>query len=899
MKYSNPSKLLSLSLGWILLIPFYCVSQGSISGTIKDSSGNTVSAAYVSIIYIKNEAGIHFQKSDEKGNYHFFLSDSLPLTDLAVKINAVGFIKSIKPIYRINTTIDFVLTPFIKELPSVTVKNKDMRLRIKGDTLNYVAADFIDKSDRSIADVIRKIPGVEIDDNGTIKYQGKAINYFYIDGDNILDDKYTLATKNLPPDIVEKIQVIENNQHIKMLNGIVPSEQPAINITLKDKAKTNFIHTAKLGAGTETTKEAEINSLAFRSRFKAINILKYNNTGSDPAEDVVSHNATDFANNLENNGTDNLINLGMAGSPSIKKNRFLFNNAGLFNINDFFKTKKDLSFRVNAYYLPDTQYQSYNFHSVYYLPADTIRYTEQQNIHRDLRILHAVVNANINTTKQYLNNSITVDYNTSADIAQLVTNNQPVLQNLNSTIKKISNNFNGIKLLPNGKFIEYFSFIGYDTKPQDLIVAPGLHSVFLNNNQSFAQTMQHASIPTFFTNNYVSYKISSSSLFQNYKAGFLLQNADVNSVLLLKQNNNAVTSLPDSFSNQLNWKKNKFYAEAEYRLDQGRSSIRVVIPAGYHSIKYTDTLFQKRAGFNGLIVTPSVLWKYKAGRENIVTAGYNYSSRLSNVGEAFPGIIMENYQSFISNNLPIQQTYTHSYNAGFDFRRSVKLFFINISANYIESRAAFIYSSILQNNIMKRIVVPLENTRYLSSVSVGVSKYVFSLKTNIYMRYTLQNTQSQQLQNNSLFPITFFSNYFTAGFTAKPSRFLSLNYESFYSWSDSHPRKDLISNLINQKTYNSRQLLDLMIFPSERFSIKFRNEYYYNTQPGQEASSFFFSDASIQYRFKNNTTDLELISSNITNSSLFSTLYVSDNSISESNYFLRPRSILLRISFRF
>lgn len=899
MKHPDRFKHFAASLGFFLLISFYGMSQGSISGTIKDSAGNTISGANISIIYMATGAGIDFKKSDEKGYYYFAIPDTIHHAGLAIKVNAIGFVKLVKPIKNIPSVIDFLLIPFTNELPRVIVKNSDTKFKIKGDTLNYTASDFADKSDRSIGDVIRKIPGIEIDDNGTIKYQGKAINYFYIDGDNILDDKYTIATKNLPPEIVEKIQVIENNQHIKMLNGIVPSEQPALNITLKDKSKTNFIHTAKMGAGTETTKEAEINSLAFRSRFKAINIAKYNNSGSDPVEEIVSHNAADFANAVESRVADNLLNLGLAGSPSIKKNRFLFNDAALFNINDFVKTKKGLSLRANAYYLSDKQDQSYHFLSTYYLPSDTIRYTEQQQTQRDIQTLHAVFNANINSEKQYLNNSITVEYTTHTDIAQLATNTQTLQQNLKSPTRKISNSFNGIKLLPNRKFIEYFSFISYDTKAQDLFVSPGLHTAFLNNNQPFAQTIQQVSAPSFFTNNYVSYKLSKNNVFQSYKIGFQLQDADINSDLSLKQNNNTITSLPDSFSNRLNWKKNKFYTEAEYRLEEGRNSIRVTVPAGYHSIKYADTGLQKSESINAVIVTPSVLWKYRAGRENIATAGYNYSTRLSNIGELLPGIIMENYQSFSTYNLPIQQTHTHSFNAAFDFRKSVKLLFINISANYAESKAGFLYSSTLKNNIMQKMAVPFENTRYSSSVSAGISKYLFSLKTNISARYTFQQTQSQQLLNNRLFSIAYLSSYFSAAITVKPSSYLSLNFESSHTWSFSKPNNNPISQFISQKIYHSKQVLELVLLPSDRFSFRFRNEYYRNSQTGQATGSFLFSDVSVRYRLLKKSTDLELSCTNITNSSFFTSLYVSDNSISESKYFLRPRTVFLRVSIQF
>lgn len=887
----------------ILFCLLFCLSaltslcQVVLSGTISDSSGKTIAYASVSIFNIKTEAGIYFTKSDEKGFYRLLIPDTFRLTNLAIRAICIGYRKEIKPINVANTFINFRLKQDIQQLPSVTVRNTDAKIRIKSDTLNYSTVDFADKSDKFIVDVIRKIPGIEIELSGRIKYQGRFINYFYIDGDNILDEKYSIATKNIPQEIVEKIQVIENNQHIKMLNGIVPSESPAINITLKDKARTNFINSAKLGVGTESVKEAEINSLAFKSKFKAINILRYNNVGIDPAEDVSSHGSSDIYSIQENRPLVDLINLGMAGTPSVNKNRYLFNNAGLLNINNFLKTKKDLSFRINAYYLPDKQDRSYTSYSHYYLPADTVTYLENQNIHSNLQTLHSLVNININTTKRYLNNSLTIDYSTTNNVADLITSRNAVLQQLNSSVKGFSNYANGLKLLASGKFIEFYSLVSYNNRPQDLEVSPGLHQELLNRNKPFVQSIQSVSSPVFFTNNYISYKAANGTLFQSYRIGFLIQKGDLNSTLSLQEVNNTVTALSDSFSNQLRWQKNKFYTEAEYRLEAGRNSIRLTIPAGYTDIRQNNTVLNIRNNVNRFILTPLLIWRYKIGRENIVSAGYRFDTQLSNMNENFPGIILTNYQSLISNDIPIQQTFTNTYNAGIDFRKSIKLLFLNISGTYIEKKAGFLHASTLQNNIMQRKILSIPNTSYQTAISTGISKYLFFIKSTIHARHTLQYSKALQIQNNSLYPITNISNHLTTGITARPDLRISITYEMSQIWSLSKRNVNSYSKQFNLSTYHNKQNLELVVSPTDKFSIKLKNEYYYYRVSEQPSSSFYFADASIQYSLPKKLIDFELICSNLANSNQLSTISISENSISGYTFLLRPRFLLLRMSF--
>ena len=88
---------------------------------------------------------------------------------------------------------------------------------------------FKQAQDRSIADVIGKMPGLEVKASGAIEYQGKPINKFYIEGMDLMGSQYALASENLSADKVKEVQVLENHQAIKSLRDVSFSEQAAIN----------------------------------------------------------------------------------------------------------------------------------------------------------------------------------------------------------------------------------------------------------------------------------------------------------------------------------------------------------------------------------------------------------------------------------------------------------------------------------------------------------------------------------------------------------------------------------------------------------------------------------------------------------------------------------------------
>lgn len=107
-------------------------------------------------------------------------------------------------------------------------------IRRQGDTISYYMSNFHRPQDRNLADVLARMPGIHVQSDGRIQYDGKPINRFYIEDMNLLGERYSLATKNLSPSDIAAVQVYENHEPIKMLRDRSQTEQAALNIKLKD-----------------------------------------------------------------------------------------------------------------------------------------------------------------------------------------------------------------------------------------------------------------------------------------------------------------------------------------------------------------------------------------------------------------------------------------------------------------------------------------------------------------------------------------------------------------------------------------------------------------------------------------------------------------------------------------
>ena len=135
------------------------------------------------------------------------------------------------------------------QLKEVTVRAQ--KIRQNGDTLSYLVGAYQQQGDRVIGDVLKHMPGIEVADNGGIKYNGKTIKKFYVEEMDLLQGRYGLATNNINASDVATVQVLEHHQPVKMLQDKELSDDVAINLKLKNSAKGTVAINTMLGGGAQ------------------------------------------------------------------------------------------------------------------------------------------------------------------------------------------------------------------------------------------------------------------------------------------------------------------------------------------------------------------------------------------------------------------------------------------------------------------------------------------------------------------------------------------------------------------------------------------------------------------------------------------------------------------------
>ena len=210
----------------------------SIKGIVVDETNQPVYFATLSLISQKDSTNVANQFSKEDGSFEF---QSLVSQKYILKISLVGYTTTYQTIVNSAENLDLgkiYLSNAENILSEVVVKGNKEPVVVKKDTLEFDAGVLKPQQNDNLEDLLRKVPALEIDENGGIKTQNKVIKKLYIDGKEFFGNDPQLALKNLPAESIDKIQVVEKKTEQAEFSGVDDGEREmVINVTLKNTHK--------------------------------------------------------------------------------------------------------------------------------------------------------------------------------------------------------------------------------------------------------------------------------------------------------------------------------------------------------------------------------------------------------------------------------------------------------------------------------------------------------------------------------------------------------------------------------------------------------------------------------------------------------------------------------------
>ena len=233
----------------------------TIQGTLKDSIANrALNSATVSLVYANDSSLVSFSRSNEAGVFNF---KNVAPANYLISISYVGYVPKWVPVITgTEKTVEMgvIYMNDVNTMSTVTVNARRPPVVINGDSVEFNSENFKTAPNAVVEDLLKKMPGMEVDKSGGITVNGKKVTKVFVNGKEFFTGDPMMATKNLPADAVDKIQVYDRKSDQAMFTGIDDgSEETAINLKLKkDRNKSTF---GKLsgGAGTPSVFDAQGN----------------------------------------------------------------------------------------------------------------------------------------------------------------------------------------------------------------------------------------------------------------------------------------------------------------------------------------------------------------------------------------------------------------------------------------------------------------------------------------------------------------------------------------------------------------------------------------------------------------------------------------------------------------
>jgi len=409
---------------------------------------------------------VGFSSSDDLGKFSIKINE--PADSLYISSTMLGY-KPFSTKLRVDgTPLTILMEEGALQLQEVVVKAD--RIRENGDTITYNVNSFAQKQDKTIGDVLKRMPGIDVANNGKIQYQGIDINKFYIEGNDLLGGKYGIATNGISHDDIGAVEVMENHQPMQVLRGLSFSDQAAINLKMKNKSKASFlVHGTFAGGWSQQPKGAlwqgDIFTMMVTGRYQMITTFKGNNTGGNLSDQLI-----DFTSDRTDEGLEWYISLSTPVTPNLQRNRSYLNRSWMVSSSHLFKTGKGGEFKAQIDYNNDRVIARGANSTTYFLESGDKVILEDKNSLAHRNAITGKFSYEINEKTYFLNNTLSADVSWN-DLNLHTSGTVPNTQDARMPEYCVNNLLKVIKRFGNNKLVTFTSRNEWNLMPERLTVA--------------------------------------------------------------------------------------------------------------------------------------------------------------------------------------------------------------------------------------------------------------------------------------------------------------------------------------------------------------------------------------------------------------------------------------------
>lgn len=351
----------------IIFMPSFAQKVAVDGYVYEQGTENPVNKAIVTICNQKSNI-LYSGITSKEGKFQL-LTKGEDLSLYTIKVSCMGY-KPVSCAIGNQKNFQIELEPKAFALKDVYVKAE--KISHHNDTTSYLVSGFSSAKDRTIGEVLRKMPGIEVAKNGSVSYNGKAINEFLVEGVDLFDGQYNIATRNISHDLISKVDIIENYQSAKVMKDSKSEGGTVLNLNLKDKAKGRWSGNAKIGGGVPNLWEEELFAAKLSSTNQTAITLKTNNSGKD----ILSENKTltldDLLSQEAMDEPKNIMEISQEKPGSLDDKRTRNARTHMVNISNVQKVSDTAILHSKIYYTDDRNISDIEKGVSYFLADSTL-----------------------------------------------------------------------------------------------------------------------------------------------------------------------------------------------------------------------------------------------------------------------------------------------------------------------------------------------------------------------------------------------------------------------------------------------------------------------------------------------------------------------------------------------
>lgn len=835
-----------------------CYAQTELSGKVVTRE-NRQGLEWASVVAENNQhKPVAFTKTGKGGIFVVNIPSGKNVSFLSVSMLGYEKITVSTDSFQNGYIITIGEQPF--ELKEVRAISK--RIKQRSDTLIYSVSGFRQQQDRSIADVISKMPGLEVTDNGSIKYLGRPIENLFIDGMDLMGGNYTMASENLNASKVKEVQVLTHHQQVKALRNIQFSDQTSLNLVLEEDAKNTWIGLLEIGGGAalqesnsdKLLRDGRLMAMMFNGKQQSLSMYKWNNTGQDIKKELLGQNDFLYAMDASMNMTSEIA----IGAPNLIRERYLMNDSRLLATNWLNKAGEDATVRLQlSGYLDNTE----GYHATETVYSDAlggIIIQETAQGEKKSSEWKGELKYEKNGKNVFVKNTLAgyIDFN--KEWAQTIMNGNAICQKSVPRQRWIGDELEIVKSMGGNKILQFNASAITNYQPGTLMLLDSTsqhidqHTTKVNANATFRHKL--------FRRFYVSYQAGASykdQRFSIYRDDNISRNDKFQQADLF-------------FSPSVQVKQNGWIW-----------SLSLPIKLAYQYFRQdNETHF---------VIEPKYSFEYQLSSEFTVRASYQYRWAPATLASMTDIPVFQNYRELMKGVGDRYATKSHNIIGGIDYTNLPAGLFINVNTAWLSN----IHMPLYDTKVDSTTYISFFNGSFDNNnewmLGGRISKSLGSMKFIASIHGQLRFTYYKSMMNGQKYPFRFDNHQVGLTLSLRPCKVLSLEEESRYRYSKQIAKEshELDSRALQSFSHELKFFLFL-----GKWQAEWDNETYHSND--HSVSFNYFTDIQVSYLAKKYEVGIRL--NNLFGTHTYERHHISSFATTYTINHLRPREVMVKVS---